>query len=63
MNIDAEIGAQVMDNVKITIGAANLFDNVPDENPGQLGIGQLYPESAPFGFNGGSYYIKLLGTF
>ena len=57
--VDLELGAQVMDNVEVIVGAANVFDNYPDENPGQLGIGQLYPEAAPFGFNGGSYYVKL----
>lgn len=57
--VDLEVGAKVMDNVEIIVGAANVFDNFPDENPGQLGIGQLYPEAAPFGFNGGSYYVKL----
>lgn len=57
--VDLELGAQVMDNVEVIVGAANVFDNYPDENPGQLGIGQLYPEASPFGFNGGSYYVKL----
>jgi len=57
--VDLEVGAKVMDNVEVIVGAANVFDNYPDENPGQLGIGQLYPEAAPFGFNGGSYYVKL----
>jgi len=57
--VDLEVGAQVMDNVEFIVGAANVFDTFPDENPGQLGIGQLYPEASPFGFNGGSYYVKL----
>ncbi|MCF6274434.1 MAG: TonB-dependent receptor [Robiginitomaculum sp.] len=57
--VDLELGAKVMDNVEVIVGAANVFDNYPDENPGQLGIGQLYPEASPFGFNGGAYYLKL----
>ncbi len=60
--VDLEVGAKVMDNVEVIVGAANVFDNFPDENPGQLGIGQLYPEASPFGFNGGSYYVKLRVT-
>ena len=56
--VDLEVGAKVMENVEIIVGAANVFDNFPDENPGQLGIGQLYPESSPAGFTGGQYYIK-----
>ncbi len=61
--IDAEVGAQVMENVEVIFGVANAFDNYPDENPGQLNIGQLYPESSPMGFNGGSYYAKLRITY
>jgi len=63
VTIDAEVGAQVMDNVELIFGLANAFDNFPDENPGQLGIGQLYPEASPGGFNGGSYYVKARVTF
>jgi iron complex outermembrane receptor protein len=61
--VDAEIGAEVMDGVEIMIGANNLLDSYPDENPGQGGSGQLYPEAAPAGFNGGQYYIKARYTF
>ena len=57
--VDLELGARIRDNVEIIVGAANVFDNYPNENPGQLGIGQLYPEATPFGFNGGAYYVKL----
>ena len=61
--VDLELGAKVMENVEIIVGGSNVFDSYPDENPGQLGIGQLYPELAPFGFNGGSYYVKARVTF
>jgi iron complex outermembrane receptor protein len=61
--VDAEIGAEVMDGVEIMVGANNLLDSYPDENPGQGGSGQLYPEAAPAGFNGGQYYIKARYTF
>lgn len=57
--IDAEIAAEVTDGVEVAFGAANIFDNYPDENPGAAGSGQLYPEAAPTGFNGGQYYAKL----
>jgi iron complex outermembrane recepter protein len=57
--VDLEVGAKVTDNVELIVGAANVFDNFPDQNPGQLNIGQLYPEASPFGFNGGSYYVKV----
>lgn len=61
--IDAEIGAEVMDGVELIVGASNLFDAYPDENPGSTGLGQLYPESSPIGFNGGAYYVKARYTF
>jgi iron complex outermembrane receptor protein len=57
--IDAEIAAEVTEGVEIAIGGNNIFDNYPDENPGAGGLGQLYPEAAPTGFNGGQYYAKL----
>ena len=61
--IDAEIAAEVRDGIELAIGAANIFDNYPDENPGAGGLGQLYPESAPTGFNGGQYYAKVRVNF
>jgi len=61
--IDAEIGAEVYEGVELMIGANNIFDNYPDENPGKGGSGQLYPEASPTGFAGGQYYIKARYTF
>ena len=52
-----------MDGVELMIGANNLLDSYPDENPGQGGSGQLYPEASPAGFSGGQYYIKARYTF
>ncbi|WP_371396040.1 TonB-dependent receptor plug domain-containing protein [Fretibacter rubidus] len=60
---DAEIGAEVYEGVELILGAQNFLNNYPDENPGQTGTGQLYPEAGPFGFNGGQYYVKARYTF
>ena len=57
--IDAELAYAVTDAIELVVGANNLFDNFPDENPGQGGTGQLYPEAAPTGFTGGQYYTKV----
>ncbi len=57
--VDAEVAAEVKEGIEFAIGAANIFNNYPDENPGQGGSGQLYPESSPTGFNGGQYYAKV----
>ncbi len=61
--MDAEVGYQITDNMEIIGGITNLLNNYPDENPGQGGSGQLYPEASPFGFNGGQYYVKGRLTF
>ncbi|MFQ5537931.1 MAG: TonB-dependent receptor domain-containing protein [Gemmatimonadota bacterium] len=56
---DAEVEVPLMENASLAIGANNLFNTYPDENPGALSVGALYPESTPFGFNGGYYYVRL----
>ena len=57
--VDAEVSLPLSNNASIAIGANNLLNTYPDENPGALGVGALYPESTPFGFNGGFYYLRL----
>lgn len=61
--IDAEVGVEVVNGVELVVGATNLLDNYPDENPAALSLGQLYPEAAPTGFTGGQYYGKLRINF
>jgi iron complex outermembrane receptor protein len=61
--VDLEVGVEVIEGFELSVGASNLFDGFPDENPFQGGSGQLYPESSPFGFDGGSYYIRGRYTF
>lgn len=56
--IDVEVSYQFNDNLEFAVGIENLFDTYPDENPAAASLGQLYPESAPFGFNGGAYYLQ-----
>lgn len=57
--IDAEVSLPLMENASLAIGANNLLNTYPDENPGASSLGALYPESTPFGFNGGYYYVRL----
>lgn len=61
--VDAEIGAEVTDGVELIVGANNLLDSYPTENPFKADSGQLYPEASPIGFNGGMYYVKARVTF
>ncbi|MDE2653426.1 MAG: TonB-dependent receptor [Gemmatimonadota bacterium] len=57
--VDAEVSMPLADNATIALGANNLFNTYPDENPNSGGVGALYPESTPYGFNGGYYYLRL----
>ncbi len=56
--VDAQIAYQITDNLELVAGVENLFDEYPDETPNPGGLGQLYPEDSPFGFNGGTWYVQ-----
>ncbi|MCY4399192.1 MAG: TonB-dependent receptor [Gemmatimonadetes bacterium] len=57
--VDAELALDLSNNASVTIGAQNLLNTYPDVSPNALGVGAQYPESTPFGFNGGYYYVRL----
>ena len=61
--IDAELAYQVNEKIEVIGGIANMFDTYPDENPFAGDIGQLYSEASPFGFNGGTWYVRARMTF
>ena len=42
----------------IAAGAENVFDEYPRRNPQARGAGLKYPETSPYGFNGGFYYVR-----
>jgi len=56
--VDVQLAYQVNENLEVVIGADNLFDEYPDKTPNPGGVGQLYPEDSPLGFNGGSWYVQ-----
>ncbi len=56
--VDAQVSYQLTDNLELTAGVDNLFDEYPDETPNPGGLGQLYPEDSPLGFNGGMWYLQ-----
>ena len=70
---DLEISYQLLEPVKLTIGANNLFNEYPDKvNPAlrddylranSNGYVTQYPNFSPFGINGGYYYGKMAYTF
>ncbi len=62
ITFDSEIGYQFTDRMEFIVGARNMFDSFPDDNPFAGIVGSKYPATAPGGFNGGSYYVKLRFT-
>jgi len=61
---DAEIAYTVRDALTFVVGAQNVFDEYPQENPGAAaGVGNRYSQYAPYGFNGGLWYGKLSYNF
>ena len=55
---DLEFGYRPVPELELTLGADNVFDNRPDENPYAAVVGSRYPESAAMGSQGGFYYMK-----
>ncbi len=56
---DAEAAFDWNESVTLVIGADNVLDEYPEENPQGEVAGLIYPEGSPFGFNGGYYYVGL----
>jgi iron complex outermembrane receptor protein len=62
---DAEVSYYFTDNLKLSIGAQNLFNKYPDRtNPKNFSAAtfngaQIYNASSPFGLSGGNYYATL----
>ena len=57
--VDAELAVDLSNSASITLGAQNLLNAYPDVSPNALNVGAQYPESTPFGFNGGYYYVRM----
>ena len=65
--IDAELGYWVNDNLRLRFGAANIFDQYPDEigppNANRLSVGLPYPRRSPANYEGGSWYLGATYSF
>ena len=61
--IDVEVVYSYNEYLDLVVGANNLFDTYPEENPSAGSLGQLYSEASPFGFNGGMYYVQARYTY
>ncbi|WP_265530449.1 TonB-dependent receptor plug domain-containing protein [Sphingomicrobium marinum] len=58
VTFDAEIAYEVIEGLEIAAGAQNLLDTYPTRNPWAGIAGAEYAVTSPFGFNGGSYYVR-----
>ena len=63
VTIDAELGYELFEGIEFAVGAQNLFDTYPTLNPWRGIVGAQYGERSPFGFNGGTYYIRARAQF
>lgn len=63
VTFDAEIGYSVNEALEVVLGAQNLFDQYPNDNPWAGIVGAKYPVTNAYGFNGGSYYLKARYSF
>ena len=63
--LDAEVAYSFSDALTVVAGAQNLLDEYPQESSqgAQEGVGMLYPENSPYGFNGGFYYFRAIWDF
>ncbi len=64
LTVDLEAGWEFASGLFVRIGAQNLFDKTPDDNPwGAAVAGAKYPVHTPYGFAGGFYYGRIGWNF
>lgn len=59
ITIDLQASYNISENVEFSIGADNVFNSFPTENPWDFIVGSKYPTTAPAGILGGFYYAKI----
>ena len=58
VTFDVEFGYTVNEKFDVIAGVTNIFDALPDENQFSGVAGSQFPATAPFGFNGGQWYLR-----
>ena len=63
--LDLEVGRDFESGLRLVAGADNLLDTYPSSTSPEASsqLGALWPETSPYGFNGGFYYIKAIYRF
>lgn len=61
---DLEATYTLKKHISLVAGGQNIFNHYPDENPGaRAGVGNLYSQYSPFGFNGAFWYGRIKYDF
>ncbi len=63
ITLDAEVAFTVQERVELIVGANNIFNTFPEDNPFAVSTGATYALTSPLGFNGGFYYAKMRFDF
>ena len=63
--VDVEASYTFRLGITVAAGGQNVFNTYPSKTlpDAQDGVGMKYPESSPYGFNGGFYYFRALYAF
>ncbi len=60
--IDAEVGYEFNENLRLVLGGSNIFDEFVDEigppNANRLSVGLQYPRRTVANYEGGSWYLR-----
>jgi len=64
---DVELGYQMTENLRLRVGAANIFDTFVDKigppNANRLSVGLPYPRRSAANYEGGSWYLGATYAF
>jgi len=63
--VDLELGFDITENYRLSIGGENVFDTLPDDelNGTSRFLGVDSALTSPFGFNGGFWYARFSANF
>lgn len=68
-SVDVEVSYDFTDTTTLAVGGSNVFDEFPPEITSASGfanresVGLQYPRRTPFGYDGGSWYVRLNQAF
>lgn len=60
---DVAVSYQLTDQVRMRLGAENVFNTFPDESRNQANRGLIYSRNAPYDTDGGKVYFRLMAEF